>query len=123
MTVHTASSIDTAPIDTAVPYVLRRLGVVMTPDLANPHEIEGVLNPGSGRDPAGQLYLLPRIVAAGNVSRVGLARVDDRVQIGGDEQRRQRVDRTDTGGRHRQRLDTQLAHRLIEMAATSWFPR
>jgi predicted GH43/DUF377 family glycosyl hydrolase len=75
MTVHTASPIDTAPIDTAVPYVLRRLGVVMTPDLANPHEIEGVLNPGSGRDPAGQLYLLPRIVAAGNVSRVGLARV------------------------------------------------
>ena len=84
MTVHAASPIDTAPIDTAVPYVLRRLGVVMTPDLANPHEIEGVLNPGSGRDPAGQLYLLPRIVAAGNVSRVGLARVvvTDGVPVG-----------------------------------------
>jgi len=36
----------------------------MTPDLSNPHEVEGVLNPGSVRDPDGQLYLLPRLVAA-----------------------------------------------------------
>ena len=47
----------------------------MTPDLANPDEIEGVLNPATGRDADGGLYLLPRLVAAGNVSRVGLARV------------------------------------------------
>ena len=47
----------------------------MTPDLANPDEVEGVLNPATGRDPDGDLYLLPRLVAAGNVSRVGLARV------------------------------------------------
>lgn len=39
-------------------------------------EAEGVLNPASGRDPAGRLYLLPRLVAAGNVSRVGLAEVE-----------------------------------------------
>jgi predicted GH43/DUF377 family glycosyl hydrolase len=34
-----------------------------------------VLNPASGRGPDGELYLLPRLVAEGNVSRVGLARV------------------------------------------------
>ena len=39
-------------------------------------EAEGVLNPASGRDPDGRMYLLPRLVAAGNVSRVGLAEVE-----------------------------------------------
>ncbi|MFF2633173.1 glycosidase [Microbacterium sp. NPDC058021] len=57
------------------PYALRRMGIVMTPDPDDPHEAEGVLNPGSGRGPDGELYLLPRLVASGNVSRVGLARV------------------------------------------------
>ncbi|MBG6055679.1 putative GH43/DUF377 family glycosyl hydrolase [Salinibacterium sp. CAN_S4] len=57
------------------PYKLTRVGVVMTPEPGNDLEAEGVLNPGSGRDQDGTLYLLPRIVAAGNVSRVGLARV------------------------------------------------
>lgn len=57
------------------PYALARAGVVMTPEPGNALEVEGVLNPGSGRDPDGTLYLLPRIVAEGNVSRVGLARV------------------------------------------------
>ncbi|NKY07301.1 glycosidase [Cellulomonas hominis] len=47
----------------------------MTPEPGNPLEVEGVLNPASGRGPDGELYLLPRLVAAGNVSRVGLARV------------------------------------------------
>ena len=37
-----------SPIDNAVPYVLRRMGVVMTPDLTDPNEVDGVLNPGSG---------------------------------------------------------------------------
>ena len=60
---------------TEVPYSLTRVGVIMTPDAADPLEAEGVLNPGSGRAPDGQLYLLPRMVAEGNVSRVGLARV------------------------------------------------
>ena len=41
----------------------------------DPLEAEGVLNPASGRGPDGELYLLPRLVAEGNVSRVGLARV------------------------------------------------
>ncbi len=34
-----------------------------------------MLNPASGRSPDGRLWLLPRLVAAGNVSRVGLAEV------------------------------------------------
>ncbi|WP_114560431.1 glycoside hydrolase family 130 protein [Desertihabitans aurantiacus] len=55
-------------------YRLERLGVVMSP-APGPLEAEGVLNPGSGRGPDGELYLLPRLVAAGNVSRIGLARV------------------------------------------------
>jgi predicted GH43/DUF377 family glycosyl hydrolase len=58
-----------------VPYRLTRVGVVMTPEPGDPLEAEGVLNPASGRAPDGRLYLLPRLVAAGNVSRVGLARV------------------------------------------------
>jgi predicted GH43/DUF377 family glycosyl hydrolase len=57
------------------PYALERIGTVMTPAEGDPNEAEGVLNPASGRGPDGTLYLLPRIVATGNVSRVGLARV------------------------------------------------
>ena len=68
-------SADPVAVDVTVAYALRRVGVIMTPDLANPDEIEGVLNPATGRDADGGLYLLPRLVAAGNVSRVGLARV------------------------------------------------
>jgi len=57
------------------PYTLTRLGVVMTPEPGNELESEGVLNPASGHTPDGRLYLLPRLVAPGNVSRVGLAEV------------------------------------------------
>jgi len=72
------------PTETHVPYRLTRMGVVMTPAEGDPNEVEGVLNPGSGRGPDGELYLLPRLVADGNVSRVGLARVvvADGVPIG-----------------------------------------
>jgi predicted GH43/DUF377 family glycosyl hydrolase len=41
----------------------------------NPHEVEGVLNPGAARGPDGHLYLFPRLVARGNYSRIGIARV------------------------------------------------
>lgn len=61
--------------ESPVPYRLTRVGVVMTPEPGNADEAEGVLNPASGRGPDGQLYLLPRLVSAGNVSRVGIARV------------------------------------------------
>ncbi len=38
-------------------------------------EVEGVLNPAAVRGPDGQLYLFPRLVARGNYSRIGIARV------------------------------------------------
>jgi predicted GH43/DUF377 family glycosyl hydrolase len=58
-----------------IPFALTRLGVVMAPKENEPFEAEGVLNPASGRTPDGRLHLLPRLVASGNVSRVGLAQV------------------------------------------------
>ena len=57
------------------PFRLVREGVLMSPDANDPLEAEGVLNPAAGWS-GGQLYLLPRMVAAGNVSRVGLSRVE-----------------------------------------------
>jgi predicted GH43/DUF377 family glycosyl hydrolase len=62
-------------VATRIPYTLTRVGVVMSPAPGDPLEAEGVLNPGSGRTPDGRLHLLPRLVAAGNVSRIGLAEV------------------------------------------------
>lgn len=54
---------------------LQRLGVVMEPEPGNPQEVEGVLNPAAARGPDGALYLFPRLVARGNYSRIGIARV------------------------------------------------
>jgi predicted GH43/DUF377 family glycosyl hydrolase len=59
----------------AVPYGMRRLGIVMRPEEDNPLETGGVLNPGGTRGPDGAFYLFPRLVAEGNYSRVGIARV------------------------------------------------
>lgn len=66
-----------------IPYTLRRVGTIMEPQKGNPLEVEGVLNPATAWGPDGELYLFPRIVAAGNVSRVGRARVviDDGVPV------------------------------------------
>jgi predicted GH43/DUF377 family glycosyl hydrolase len=47
----------------------------MEPKHGNPQEVEGVLNPAAVRGPDGQLYLFPRLVAKGNYSRIGIARV------------------------------------------------
>jgi beta-1,2-mannobiose phosphorylase / 1,2-beta-oligomannan phosphorylase len=58
-----------------VPFQLRRLGIVMEPEPDNSHEVEGVLNPAAARSPSGELYLFPRLVARGNYSRIGIARV------------------------------------------------
>jgi predicted GH43/DUF377 family glycosyl hydrolase len=49
--------------------------MIMEPEPGNPQEIEGVLNPAAARGPDGQLYLFPRLVAKGNYSRIGIARV------------------------------------------------
>jgi predicted GH43/DUF377 family glycosyl hydrolase len=54
---------------------LRRLGMIMEPESGNAHEVEGTLNPGAIRGPDGALYLFPRLVARGNYSRIGIARV------------------------------------------------
>ncbi len=50
-------------------------GLVMEPEPGNPQEVEGVLNPAAARGPDGELYLFPRLVARGNYSRIGIARV------------------------------------------------
>ena len=56
-------------------FKLQRLGMVMEPEPGNPQEVEGVLNPAAVRGPDGQLYIFPRLVARGNYSRIGIARV------------------------------------------------
>jgi predicted GH43/DUF377 family glycosyl hydrolase len=56
-------------------FQLQRLGQVMEPEPDNPQEAEGVLNPAATRGPDGGLYLFPRLVARGNYSRIGIARV------------------------------------------------
>ena len=56
-------------------FKLQRLGMLMEPEPGNPQEVEGVLNPAAVRGPDGQLYLFPRLVAQGNYSRIGIARV------------------------------------------------
>ena len=65
---------------------LQRLGMVMEPEPGNPQEVEGVLNPAAVRGPDGELYLFPRLVARGNYSRIGIARV--RFNQAGDPVRR-----------------------------------
>lgn len=54
-------------------FQLQRMGMLM--DRSNPMEAEGVLNPAAVRGPDGQLYLFSRIVARGNYSRRGIARL------------------------------------------------
>jgi predicted GH43/DUF377 family glycosyl hydrolase len=47
----------------------------MEPATGDPQEVEGVTNPAATRGPDGHLYLFPRLVARGNYSRIGIARV------------------------------------------------
>src|ERR1700731_3735179 len=63
-------------------FQLKRLGLMIAPEPGNPLEVEGVLNPAGVRGPDGQFYLFPRLVARGNYSRIGIARV--RVDEAGD---------------------------------------
>jgi predicted GH43/DUF377 family glycosyl hydrolase len=56
-------------------FKMRRLGLMMEPEPGNALEVEGVLNPAGVRGPDGQFYLFPRLVARGNYSRIGIARV------------------------------------------------
>jgi beta-1,2-mannobiose phosphorylase / 1,2-beta-oligomannan phosphorylase len=61
--------------DSSGGFELQRLGILMEPEPGNPYEVEGVLNPAAVRGPDGELYLFPRLVARGNYSRIGIARV------------------------------------------------
>jgi len=63
--------------------------MIMQPEPGNAQEIEGVLNPGAVRGPDGELYLFPRLVAKGNYSRIGIARV--RFNRAGDPSRVERL--------------------------------
>jgi predicted GH43/DUF377 family glycosyl hydrolase len=54
-----------------LPARVTRLGVVLEPN-GDANEAEGVLNPAVARDREGKLLVYPRVVGAGNVSRVGL---------------------------------------------------
>jgi len=74
------------PSTTSIPYALERLGTIMTANPGDPLEAEGVLNPGTAWGPDGELYLYPRVVAEGNVSRIARARVifEDGVPVGVD---------------------------------------
>ena len=63
-------------------FQMRRLGLVMEPEPGNALEVEGTLNPAGVRGPDGQYYLFPRLVAKGNYSRIGIARV--KFNVSGD---------------------------------------
>lgn len=56
------------------PFTLRRIRPIMEPLPGDRLEAWGVLNPASARKD-GDLYLFPRLVAEGNYSRIGVARV------------------------------------------------
>lgn len=49
--------------------------LLMEPQAGNSLECEGTLNPAVARGPDGHLYLFPRLVSAGNFSRIGICRV------------------------------------------------
>lgn len=98
------------------PYTIERLGVLMRPDLTDPREAEGVLNPATAWGPDGRLYLYPRLVSAGNVSRVGIAAVEvvDGIPVGVD--RRGVVLEADRGWEHGAR------HGGVEDPRITWIP-
>ncbi|MFI5911668.1 hypothetical protein [Dactylosporangium sp. NPDC051541] len=99
-----------------VPYTMTRLGMVMAPDPGEPLEAEGVLNPASGRTPDGRLHLLPRMVATGNVSRVGLAEVEVRDGVPAGVRRQGVVLAPDEG------WERGLHNAGVEDPRTTWVP-
>jgi predicted GH43/DUF377 family glycosyl hydrolase len=62
-------------LKTAPDFKVTRFGVIMRPQADQPHEAWGVLNPGGVRSPDGTMHLFPRLIAEGNYSRIGHARV------------------------------------------------
>ncbi|SER76866.1 Predicted glycosyl hydrolase, GH43/DUF377 family [Propionibacterium cyclohexanicum] len=80
----TARPCDKRLISTRVPYRMTRMGIIMEPEVGNPREEEGVLNPACGRDSEGNVILFPRLVARGDWSTIGTARliVTDGIPVG-----------------------------------------
>jgi predicted GH43/DUF377 family glycosyl hydrolase len=66
---------DTTLQEPAATFSLQRLGVIAQPTPEDPREAWGILNPAAARGRDGALYLFPRLVAEGNFSRIGMARV------------------------------------------------
>jgi hypothetical protein len=62
-------------VATGLDFAATRLGVIMSPEPGQPHEAWGVLNPGGARSADGAMQLFPRLIAEGNYSRIGHARV------------------------------------------------
>lgn len=59
----------------AVPYRMSRIGALASPEPGDDREAWGICNPASARDATGALRLFPRMVAKGNLSRIGRATV------------------------------------------------
>jgi beta-1,2-mannobiose phosphorylase / 1,2-beta-oligomannan phosphorylase len=97
-------------------YRLTRLGVVMRAEPGSSFEAEGVLNPASGWTADGRLWLLPRIVAEGNVSRVGLAEVVVEAGVPVGVRRAGVVLAPDTG------WERGRDHRGVEDPRVTWIP-
>jgi predicted GH43/DUF377 family glycosyl hydrolase len=60
---------------TGLDFKTTRLGVIMSPRADQPHEAWGVVNPGGVRAADGTVHLFPRLIAEGNYSRIGHAKV------------------------------------------------
>jgi predicted GH43/DUF377 family glycosyl hydrolase len=54
-----------------IPYGIRRIGTLMSPDVDRREEAEGVLNPAVATDGDGTVWMFPRLVGVGNYSRIG----------------------------------------------------
>lgn len=59
-------------------YRLRRVATIMSPDPDDPLEFWGAFNPAVASTPQGRTYLLARVTAEGNVSRLRLAEIISR---------------------------------------------
>jgi hypothetical protein len=64
-----------ATISPGIEFEATRLGPIMRSQAGAPHEAWGVLNPGGVRSADGTMHLFPRLIAEGNYSRIGHARV------------------------------------------------
>ena len=71
-----AAGCDRQRLPAELDFRITRLGPIMSPKDGEPHEAWGVLNPGGVRSADGRMHLFPRLIAEGNYSRIGHARVE-----------------------------------------------